>query len=157
LMDHPRRPSRRVRAARAPIHERAELPFANDTFTLTSGSYPHELPALPVRNAVLLPHMALPLFIDRAPALLAVEAALANGRLLLIVTQRDETITEPTPDDVYAVGAECAVTRVLKLPDGSRSVEVQSLRRFRIEGWTQEEPFGRAYGAPFEEPLEVTD
>ncbi|HEX3270979.1 MAG TPA: endopeptidase La [Ktedonobacterales bacterium] len=156
-MDHPRRPSRRVRAARTAIHEQYESLFNEGAQSFSLGAHACELPALPVRNAVLLPHMALPLFVDRAPALLAIEAALERDRLLLIVTQRDETITEPTPDDVYTVGAECAVTRVLKLPDGSRSVEVQSLRRFRIEGWTQESPYGRAMGKPFEEPLEVSD
>src|SRR4051812_10045545 len=116
-MDHPRRPSRRVRAVPASTHERLESPFGNDAHDLALGAHVCELPALPVRNAVLLPHMALPLFVDREPALLAVEAALAHDRLLLIVTQRDEAITEPTPADVYSVGAECAVTRVLKLPD----------------------------------------
>src|SRR6185437_10525174 len=34
-----------------------------------------DLPVLPVRNTVLLPHMVAPLFIDREPALKAVEAA----------------------------------------------------------------------------------
>jgi ATP-dependent Lon protease len=156
-MDHPRRPSRRVRATRATADERLESFFGDGAEDLAPDAQVCELPALPVRNAVLLPHMALPLFVDREPALLAVEAALERDRLLLIVTQRDESIIEPTPQDVYTVGAECAVTRVLKLPDGSCSVEVQSLRRFSIEGWTQDAPFGRVRGAPFDEPLKVTN
>jgi ATP-dependent Lon protease len=92
-MDHPRRPSRRVRAARTAIHEQYESLFTEGAQSFSLGAHVCELPALPVRNAVLLPHMALPLFVDRAPALLAVEAALERDRLLLIVTQRDETIT----------------------------------------------------------------
>jgi ATP-dependent Lon protease len=142
---------------RATAYERLDAFFGEGAQDFAAGAQLCELPALPVRNAVLLPHMALPLFVDREPALLAVEDALARDRLLLIVTQRDETTVEPTPQDVYTVGAECAVTRVLNLPDGSRSVEVQSLRRFRIEGWTQDAPFGRVRGTPFEEPLKVTN
>jgi ATP-dependent Lon protease len=156
-MDHPRRPSRRIRSVRAGTQERLESLFEDGALDLSRSVGVRELPVLPVRNAVLLPHMALPLFVDREPALRAVEAALAYDRLLLIVTQRDETITEPTPADVYAVGAECAVTRVLKLADGSRSVEVQGLRRFRIERWLQEAPFGKALGTPFEEPMGASD
>jgi ATP-dependent Lon protease len=156
-MDHPRRPSRRARPAPPGVRARLEPRFEDDSLAPSRGAYLRDMPVLPVRNAVLLPHMALPLFVDREPALRAVEAALAHDRLLLIVAQRDESITEPTPADVYMVGAECAVTRVLKLPDGSRSVEVQSLRRFRIERWLQEAPFGKARGAAFEEPLEGSD
>ena len=42
-----------------------------------SDNVTRDLPVLPVRNTVLLPHMIAPLFIDREPALKAVEAAMA--------------------------------------------------------------------------------
>ncbi|MEO7002535.1 MAG: endopeptidase La [Ktedonobacterales bacterium] len=111
-----------------------------------------ELPVLPVRNTVLLPNMVVPLFIDRDPALKAVEDALAQDHTILIVAQRSEQTADPLPQDVYTVGVECSVNRVLRMPDGTNSVLAQGLRRFRIDRWLQQTPFGRVRGVAFEEP-----
>jgi len=111
-----------------------------------------DLPVLPVRNTVLLPHMVAPLFIDREPALKAVEAAMAVDHTILIVAQRSEHISDPVPQDIYEIGTECVISRVLKMPDGATSVLVQGVRRFRIQRWTQRSPFGRVRGLAYEEP-----
>ena len=110
----------------------------------------HDLPVLPVRNTVVLPHMVVPLFVDRAPAVHAIEAA-ATGGSLLLVTQRSEQTEDPTYLDVYDVGTECTVNRVLKLPDGTTSVMVQGVRRVLIERWLQHSPYGRALARVYEE------
>ncbi|HEX6819035.1 MAG TPA: endopeptidase La [Ktedonobacterales bacterium] len=111
-----------------------------------------ELPVLPVRNAVLLPHMLVPLYLDREPALRAVEEALAHDRHILIVAQRSEAVTDPTPGDVYSVGTECFITRTARVPDGANSVLVQGIRRFRIRSWLAESPCGRVRGLAFDDP-----
>ena len=108
-----------------------------------------ELPVLPVRNTVLLPNMVVPLFVDRDAALNAVDAAMDDNHLILIVAQRDEQIEDPTYQDVYRIGTECVITRLLRMPDGSSSVMVQGLRRVRIDGWMQHAPYGRAHGTAF--------
>ncbi|HEX6816890.1 MAG TPA: LON peptidase substrate-binding domain-containing protein, partial [Ktedonobacterales bacterium] len=110
----------------------------------------HDLPVLPVRNTVVLPHMVVPLFVDRAPAVHAIEAA-ATGGSLLLVTQRSEQTDDPTYLDVYDVGTECTVNRVLKMPDGTTSVMVQGVRRVLIERWLQHSPYGRALARVYEE------
>ena len=110
-----------------------------------------ELPVLPLRNTVLLPNMVVPLYIERDAALRAVEAALAEDQSLLVVAQRDEAIENPTADDLYTVGTECAVTRTLRMPDGSTSVLVHGIRRVRIEEWLQFEPHGRVLGTHHED------
>ena len=109
-----------------------------------------ELPVLPVRNTVVLPHMVVPLFVDRAPAVHAIEAA-ASGGSLLLVTQRSEQTEDPTYLDVYDVGTECTVNRVLKMPDGTTSVMVQGVRRVLIERWVQHSPYGRALARVYED------
>ncbi len=174
-MDDTRRPSRRVRRVRStsrPLARDAQL----DTLFPADGeadgdahgqSRPggglrataptRELPILPVRNAVILPHMIVPLFIDREPARCAVEEAMAHDRAILIVAQRSEEVTDPTPDDVYTVGTECTISRVLRMPDGTNSVVVQGVRRFRIRTWLQESPFGRVRGTGYEEPEVATE
>jgi ATP-dependent Lon protease len=115
-----------------------------------------ELPVLPVRNTVLLPNMVVPLFVDREAALNAVDAAMEDEQLILIVAQRDEQVVDPTYRDVYSVGTECAITRLLRMPDGSTSIMVQGLRRVRIDDWLQHTPYGRIHGTAFLEVTETT-
>ncbi len=149
-MDKPRRPARRIR--RTPgdaVDSLSALLQAPITANLSGRTC--ELAVLPVRNTVLLPNMVVPLFIDREPALRAVDDAMAHDRTILIVAQRSETVTDPTPQDVYTVGTECTVTRVLRMPDGMTSVLVQGNRRFRIDAWLQTAPFGRVRGLPCDE------
>ncbi|HEX6541992.1 MAG TPA: endopeptidase La [Ktedonobacterales bacterium] len=148
------RPARRVRQARVSDTMRHDgVPHA------AANSLPlvRELPVLPVRNTVVLPGMVLPLFVDREPALQAVEAASAEDQTILLVAQHSEQITDPLPGDIYAVGTECAINRVLRMPDGTSSVLVHGLRRFRIDTWLHETPFGRVRGIAYDDSLRHTD
>src|SRR5215831_12927725 len=152
-MDSARRPARRTRRPRAAALDAlgvlmdAESPPAG----LMRQAAPRELPVLPVRNTVLLPRMVVPLFVDREPALRAIEAAMARDRAILIVSQRSELTDDPTYQDVYRVGTECMISRVLKMPDGTSSVLVQGVRRVRIDVWLHHAPYGRVRGLAIEE------
>ena len=74
------------------------------------------LPVLPVRDVVIFNYMILPLFIGREKSVQAVEAALKNGRHLLVCAQREESTDNPTPKDLYSVGAVVQIMRLLKMP-----------------------------------------
>ena len=56
---------------------------------------PQVLPLLAVRDVVVFPNMVLPLFVGREASVLAIEAALAQDRLLLLATQKDQAIENP--------------------------------------------------------------
>jgi ATP-dependent Lon protease len=101
--------------------------------------------------------MTMPLFIDRETALRAVEASMSGDHHLLVVAQRSEDIEDPTAEDIYYVGTECAVDRVLRMPDGTSSVLVHGLRRVRIDAWLQYAPYGRVQGTAFDEPIVLTN
>ncbi len=104
---------------------------------------PKELPLLAVRDIVVFPNMILPLFVGRESSILAIEAALAQDRLLFLVTQRDPDIDDPRPADVYTVGTVCLIMRMLKLPDGRLKILVQGLSKAKIVAFLQEKPFMR--------------
>ncbi len=105
-----------------------------------------ELPVLPVRDTVLFPHMMSPLFVDRDRSLRALEDAVANDRTVLIVSQRNSDIQRPRKDDLYEVGTEAVIGRMLKMPEGTTSVLVQGQRRVRLLDLVTDEPYliGRA-------------
>ena len=68
-------------------------------------------PVLPVRNMALLPHMATSLVVGRAPAVAAVEAALATeDKMLVIVAQKDSAVDAPGLDDLHSMGTLCTNT-----------------------------------------------
>src|SRR6266704_2355358 len=81
-----------------------------------------ELPLLPIRNTVLMPNVVTPLFVGRDQSMKAIDDAMGKGRTLVVVTQLNEEIEDPGPDDMYAVGVEGSIDRLLKMPDGSTSI-----------------------------------
>ncbi len=60
------------------------------------------------------------------------------------------------PDDLFTMGTEVVIGRVLKMPDGHTSVLVQGQQRVRIHGYSQVEPFMIARVEPIEESIEKT-
>jgi len=105
---------------------------------------PLELPVLPVRDIVVFNYMILPLFVGREKSVQAVDAALNHSRYILILTQKDEKVEEPGPDDLYRVGTVGMIMRMLKMPDGRLKVLVQGLTRARVEQFIQSDPFHMA-------------
>lgn len=103
--------------------------------------FPSSLPAIPVRDVVIFNFMILPLFIGREKSIRAVEAALEEGRKLLVVTQRDESLDEPGPEDLYDYGTVVQIMRMLKLPDNRIKILVQGVARAKIESFRQVEPY----------------
>jgi ATP-dependent Lon protease len=114
---------------------------------------PHvlRLAVLPLINTVIYPHIGISLYVTREPSARAVEEAIARNLPILVVAQRSPEQEEIGPDDVYAVGTEATIGRVLKLPDGHSNVLVQGQRRVRILGYDQILPFLIARVEPIEE------
>jgi len=91
-----------------------------------------ECPILPLRDVVLYPNMVTPLFVSHDPTLLAIEEASRRGQTMIAVAQRDPHLEDPTPDDLYPVGTEVAITRPMRLPDDTVSVLTQGRGRVEI-------------------------
>ena len=101
------------------------------------------LPVLPVRNTVLLPHMIVPLLITDEHSLKAIDEAIRKDRKMFVVTQLNEEVENPAPDDMFSIGVEGVVERMLKMPDGSTSVLVRGQQRMHRLEYTQIVPFMR--------------
>lgn len=103
-----------------------------------------ELPLLPVRDTVVFPRMLTPLFVGRDRSVLALEAALVEKSQLVVVTQRDADLEDPAPEDLYNIGTEVVIGRMLRMPDGSTNILAQGHQRVKIIEFTQENPYLRA-------------
>src|SRR5918997_5215924 len=94
---------------------------------------PESLPVLPLRDIVIYPFMIVPLFVSRDRSIKAVDEALSQNRMILLVSQKDVDKEEPTQEDLYKVGTVAVIMRMLKLPDGRIRILIQGLSRARVE------------------------
>src|SRR5881409_2038718 len=94
---------------------------------------PEELPLLPLRDIVIYPFMIVPLFVSREKSIRAVDEALGEHRMILLVCQKDLDKEDPSQDDLYKVGTVAVIMRMLKLPDGRIRILVQGVSRAMIE------------------------
>ncbi|MDL1957200.1 MAG: endopeptidase La [Candidatus Desulfofervidus auxilii] len=99
------------------------------------------LPVIPMKDLVVFPSMILPIFIGRPISLKAVEESLVKDKLILLITQKEPTIENPTPQDLYEVGTIALIMRQLRLPDGRLKLLIQGLTKARVKEYIQISPF----------------
>ncbi|MBN1440248.1 MAG: endopeptidase La [Anaerolineales bacterium] len=103
---------------------------------------------LPLRDLVVFPRMVTPLFVGRESALSALEFAHGAGQTVIAVAQKNEEKNDPSYADLYTVGCETAVGRVLHLPEGETTVLAQGRRRVQIIEYLPGGSFLRARARP---------
>jgi ATP-dependent Lon protease len=114
---------------------------------------PSELPALPLRDIVIYPFMIVPLFVSRDKSIKAVEEALKDNRMIVLVSQKDLNKEDPGREDLFDMGTVAIIMRMLKLPDGRIRILIQGLSRCRIEGIDPTGDHVLASITPVSEPL----
>ncbi len=119
-------------------------------------SIPDVIPLIAIRNAVAFPGTVMPLNIGREASKRAVENALADNKIVGIVTQKDPQIEKPTHQDLYNWGTVCFILKLLKMSDGDQTIVVHGLLRFRIIELIQTEPFLLAKIQVKRDPKEMT-
>ena len=98
------------------------------------------LPLLPLRDVVVFPHMVIPLFVGRPKSIKALEAAMEEGKNVVLVAQKSAAKDEPNPEDLFDVGTVSTILQMLKLPDGTVKVLVEGVQRARIERVLTDKP-----------------
>ena len=94
---------------------------------------PDRLPVVPLRDVVVFPYALMPLLIGRAGSLSAVDSAAATpDRWLLLVTQRNADVSEPTASDLYRIGVVVRLQQVNRTPSGGARVLIEAVARVRI-------------------------
>ena len=94
---------------------------------------PDELPVLILRDVVVFPYMIVPLYVGRPKSKRAVDHSLNSDRMILLLTQKQAEVEDPTPDEIYLTGTVALIVRMLKLPDTRMRVLVQGIARVRVK------------------------
>lgn len=89
------------------------------------------LPMLAMKGLVLFPNISTSFDVGRLKSLSALNAIDENEKLIFISAQKDRSIEDPQPSDIYSVGVVCKVKRLNHLDDRVR-VSVESIYRAKI-------------------------
>ena len=89
-------------------------------------------PLLPLRDIVIFPSMVVPLFVGRDKSIKALQEVMKSDKSIVLVTQKNSEIDDPTGKDLYQYGCLSKVLQLLKLPDGTVKVLVEGEKRIKI-------------------------
>jgi ATP-dependent Lon protease len=96
---------------------------------------------VPVRNVVMFPGAVTQLALTRDISMRAAEEAVQHGHKLGIVLQRDASVDDPGPEDLYKIGTTVTVVRYIKAPNGVHHLICQGEQRFRAIDYLTGLPF----------------
>ncbi|MEM7295870.1 MAG: endopeptidase La [Pseudomonadota bacterium] len=106
---------------------------------------------LPLRDIVVFPHMIVPLFVGREKSVRALEQVMADDQQILLSSQVDPAVDDPTTDGIYRVGVLANVLQLLKLPDGTVKVLVEGRSRVEITEFHENDAYFEASAVALEE------
>ena len=89
---------------------------------------PDVLPVLPLKDTVVFPYIILPLSVGRDKSVLAVDRALAESRVIMLVAQRDSAIDNPGEGELYDMGTAASSVKYTCSP---RSIPIRGPRASR--------------------------
>ncbi len=92
-----------------------------------NSSVPATLPVLPLKDMVVFPYMMFPILAGRESTIAAINKSIEKDKFILLVTQVDEKIEEPTFENLYKTGTVAKIIQVLRLPNGLIKVLVDGI------------------------------
>lgn len=99
------------------------------------------LPVLALRGLAVFPQQTIHFDIGRVKSALALEAAMKQDQVLMLVPQKDIVEDDPNLDGLYSVGTVVKVKQILKSHGDNIRVLVSGMYRARIVALQQFEPF----------------
>ena len=86
-------------------------------------------PLLPLRGIVIFPGVVTNVDVGREKSMHAVEAAMNRDKLLYVTTQKDTTIQDVVPADLYNIGCVVEIKQMLRLPNGGIRILIEGISR----------------------------
>lgn len=134
-----------------PDHEYIPLISPEDEEQMDKEHTPEVLPLLPLRNTVLFPGVVIPITVGRDRSIRLVHDANKGNKTIAVVAQKNPDIEVPGSDDLFGIGTQATIMRMLTMPDGSTTVILQGKKRVKIQGIVETDPYFKAQVQDFPE------
>lgn len=106
---------------------------------------PEIIPVIPLRNAVVLPGVVLPIFVGRTESIKIIEENGKPGSLIGVFTQKDpDSEKVESIEDVYPIGSIVEIHKVIPMGEGGFQVFLQGIQKVEIMEILDKEPFLKA-------------
>ena len=130
-----------------------------DEEAINTESLPESISILSLRNTVLFPGVVIPITAGRDKSIQLINEANSGSKVIGVVSQKDETIEDPSVDDIYTTGTVARILKVLKMPDGNTTVIIQGKKRFQISEMVSETPYmsAKIQDVPEKSPTGTTE
>lgn len=93
-------------------------------------NYKKVMPILALKNTVLFPGVVIPITAGRDKSIKALKKAEKDDKFIGVITQKDMTSEDPSPEELYSVGTVARIMKIIKMPDGSTTAILQGRKRF---------------------------
>lgn len=133
-------------------------PGGNDALVIDNTKPPQALPRdvviFPLNNFVAFPHMILPVVVPKGKLqnLLHRKDGQELDHIGFLARKKGEG-EDPAPSELFDIGVCARILRVLKLPEGSTSMIVQTLKKFKVETFISSVPIIKAHVNYLEEEI----
>ncbi|MBU6339425.1 MAG: endopeptidase La [Rickettsiales bacterium] len=94
---------------------------------------PQIFQALPLRDAVIFPHMTTTILVGREKSINSVEAAKKLGAPIFVILQTNPDLDEFEEKNIHKVGVVCKILESIKTVDGTLKVIIQGLFRAQVK------------------------
>ena len=104
-------------------------------------SYGVLTPIMALRGLAVFPGMIYSFDVGREKSIRALDMAMNGDQQMILLMQKDVSVDEPGPDDLYEVGVLVHIRQILKMPGEVARVLVEGVSRVVMTEYTQESPY----------------
>ncbi len=104
-------------------------------------SYGVITPVMALRGLAVFPGMIYSFDVGREKSIRALDVAMNGEQQMILLMQKDVSVDEPGPDDLFEVGVLVHIRQILKMPGDVARVLVEGVSRVAMTEYTQESPY----------------
>ena len=108
-------------------------------------------PIMALRGLAVFPGMIYSFDVGREKSIRAMDVAMNTDQQMILLMQKDVSVDEPGPDDLFEIGVLVHIRQILKMPGDVARVLVEGVSRVSIVEYTQESPYLEGICEPLED------
>lgn len=118
--------------------------IASEEEEMSRVDIPDILSILALRSSVLFPGAITPITVGREKSIRLIRDVERSGSIVGTILQRDSSVENPEPDDLYNIGTAAKILKVLEMPNGSLTVILHGIEKFEVSKYIVTDPYFKA-------------